>query len=154
MTFINYPSENEWRIWDQQNMKAINYNHGFCDIDENSLGNTKTIRAANWHSLYQKTHFCPLEVEIYKSDVWISPNGKYYDGVAHDVTAEKILDVIYGIDGEYCAGDKLESMGWIRVTTSIMWNIRLNELKNKTLTKRQYDALFDWCQFHKIQFPL
>ena len=153
MIFINYPNENEWRIWDQKNMKAINYNHGFCDIDENRLGNTKTIRAANWHSLYQKTHFCPLEVEIYANDVWIAPDGKYYDGVAHDVTAEKILNIIYGVDGEY-AGDQLESMGWIRATTTPMWKIRLNELKEKRLTQRQYNALLDWCVFHKIDFPL
>ena len=34
-----------------------------------------------------------------------------------------------------------------------MWDIRLNEFDGKILTQPQYDALWDWCLEHNIEFP-
>lgn len=153
MIFINYPNKDEWREWDQDKMLAINYRGGFCEIDENQLEDVEYCICNSWHDLYKKKNFCPLEVESWFKDVWIAPSGKLYDGVAHDVTAEQILSIIYGEEEELCPGDRLEARGWIRATTGIMWNLRLDELVQKRLTNSQYNALFDWCQLHKINFP-
>ena len=97
MFFINHLRPNEWWEWNQEKMIAINYNGGSHNIDENSLGSVEYYECDSWHELYLAKHFCPLEAEIYNRDVWISPDGKYYDGDAHEVTAKDILEIIYGI---------------------------------------------------------
>jgi hypothetical protein len=153
MLFINHLQKDEWWEWDQEKMRAYNYRGGHYDIDENSLGDVEYVECNSWHELYLKKHFCPLEVESWWNDVWISPDGRFYDGVAHDVTAEHLLSIIYGEETEWCAGDALTAKGWLRATTSAMWKIRLPELIETPLTQKQYNALFDWCQHHKITFP-
>jgi hypothetical protein len=155
MKFINYPN-GQWSEWDMKRMLAFNYRHGWCNIDENALGGVECIDLKDWHELYLVKHFCPLRVEKTARDVWISPDGLYYDGDAHEVMAEHILKLIYG-EGEddhiFCAGDKLEKKGWIRATVSMMWQVRFNEWTGKRITQEQYDALWDYCECHKLRFP-
>lgn len=153
MLFINHRDPNEWWEWNQETMRAISYRGGFHEVDENSLGGVECYECNNWHELYLAKHFCPLEVEIWERNVWISPDGKYYDGDAHEVAAKDILEIVYGEDSDFWEGDKLEARGWIRATTSMMWDVRFDEWSEKRLTQKQYDALWDWCQFHKMKFP-
>ena len=153
MLFINHLKENEWWRWDVEKMCAYNYNGGFHDVHDDMLLNAECFECNSWHELYLTKHFCPLEVGIWENDIWISPEGKYYGGKAHEVAAERLLELIYGEDVDYCAGDKLESYGWVRATTSLMWSIRFDEWKDKCLTQKQYDALYDWCKYHKMNFP-
>ena len=156
MLFINYPTRDQWREWDQNKMKAFNYMGGWCDVDENALGGVECVELDSWHDLYLVKHFCPLVAEKRYSDVWISPDGDYYDGNAHDVAAEHLLKIIYGEPEDehiFCAGDKLEALGWVRATTSMMWQVRLEDWKHKTVTQAQFDALWDYCCCHAIRFP-
>lgn len=153
MLFINHLKPDEWWEWDADKMRAYNYYGGWHDVNENSLGSVEAIQCESWHELYKKTQFCPLERDVESRDVWISTDGKYYDGQAHDVTAEKILEVVFNQEVDFCAGDKLEDKGWIRASTTLMWDIRFDDLSRKTLTKKQYEALWDWCQYHHMKFP-
>lgn len=156
MLFINYPTQDQWREWDQNKMRAYNYRGGWCDVDENALGGVECVELASWHELYLVKHFCPLAAEKLDRDVWISPDGEYYDGNAHEVAAEHILKLIYGEneDGHiFCAGDKLEGLGWIRATTSMMWQVRFDDWTGKTITQAQFDALWDYCHCHALKFP-
>ena len=152
MLFINYPSD-QWREWDTERMLAFNYRGGHCEVDENALGGVECVELNDWHELYLVKHFCPLKVEKLATDVWISPDGEYYDGNAHEVAAEHILRIVYGEEVEWCAGDKLEEKGWIRATTSMMWQVRLKEWTGKRITQDQCDALWDYCHCHAIKFP-
>ena len=152
MLFIDYP-KGQWREWDQERMLAFNFRGGHCKVDENNLGEVECREYDSWHALYRATGFCPLEVESWARDVWIYPQGKFYDGEAHEVAAEHLLELIYGEEIDYCCGDVLEEKGWVRATTSAMWEVRMNEWEGKTLTQRQYDSLFDWCTMHKKRFP-
>ena len=126
MLFINYPSKDQWREWDPNAMKAFNYRGGYCEVNENALGDVKCLELSNWHELYLQTRFCALQADKYYKDVWISPDGKYYDGIAHEVAAEHLLKIIYGINCDHSSGDRLEDLGWIRATTSAMWEVRFN----------------------------
>lgn len=154
MFFINHLRPNEWWQWNRENMKAYNYMGGWHNVNENSLGNAECYEYDSWHELYLAKHYCPLETDKYEKDAWISPEGRYYYGEAHAVKAEYICDIIYGLDLDMDdAEDYLEKLGWIRVTTSLMWEIRFDKLKEKRLTQRQCDALWDWCEYHKKEFP-
>ncbi len=153
MFFINHLRPDEWWKWDRENMIACNYMGGWHNINENRLGGVEYYECDSWHELYLAKHFCPLETDKFERDVWISPEGKYYCGDAHEVTAQYILDIIYGEEVDFWDGDKLEARGWIRATTSMMWDVRFDEWSGKRLTQKQYDALWDWCQFHKMKFP-
>lgn len=95
-----------------------------------------------------------LEVNKKSRDVWISPDGKFYNGNPHEIQAGYICEIIYGLDDIAYGGDELESRGWIRATTSLMWDVRFDEWKNKYITQKQYDALWDWCECHKRKFPV
>lgn len=153
LTFIKYPNDNAWWKFNKKQMRAYNHRGGHRDIDEETLNQVECFECNSWHELFLAKGFCPIERDIRNNDVWIAPNGKFYDGLAHEVTARQILDIIFGenID-DYC-GDILEKRGWIRATTSLMWDIRLDEFDGKILTQSQYDALWDWCLEHNIEFP-
>ena len=153
MFFINHLRPDEWWRWDRENMIAYNYMGGWNNIDENRLGGVEYYECDGWHELYLAKHFCPLETDKSERNVWISPEGKYYCGDAHEVTAQYILDIIYGEEADFWDGDKLEARGWVRATTSMMWDVRFDEWSGKQLTQKQYDALWDWCQFHKMKLP-
>ena len=153
MLFIKQLNTNEWWELDRDRMMLYNYNGGHHYIKEEELGKSETAEYNSWHELYLAKHYCPLEVNIRWSNVWISPEGKYYDGDAHENRAEEILEIIYGETDVDWFGDRLEELGWIRATNSLMWEIRLQELENKRLTQKQYDALWDWCELHNKQFP-
>lgn len=153
MLFINYPSD-QWRQWDTDRMLAFNYRGGYCKINENALGGVESVELDSWHELYLVKKFCPLTAEKRDKDVWIAPFGEYFIGEAHDVAAEYILDVVYGETHDMCwAGDILEDKGWVRATTSAMWEYRLHEFNGKKMPQKQYDALFDYCQYHNLKFP-
>lgn len=152
MLFINHLDS--WWELDKEKMMVFNYMGGYHYVDENLLEQSEICEYNNWHELYLTKHFCPLEVSVRWNNVWISPNGRYYDGDAHENRAEEILEIMYGEIYFDWAGDKLEELGWIRATTSLMWEVRFDELENKYLTQNQYDALWDWCEHHKKKFPI
>lgn len=154
MHFLKYNGENGWWEWDQEKMIAYNYHGGHHYIDENALGDAEYCECESWRELYLKKHYCPIEVDVFARDVWISPDGKYYDGEAHAVMAEHICELVYGFWKEIDYAEHfLEEHGWVKATTSLMWELRFEEWYWKELPQRQYDALWDWCQCHRMPFP-
>ena len=156
MTFLKYKDADVWWEWNKEKMIAYNYLGGHHNINENSLGDAEYCECDNWHDLFLKKHYCPIQTDIATRDVWISPNGKYYNGDAHAVQAEYICDVIFGMNDSdiYYAEDYLSNNGWIKATTSFMWDIcYYSALCNSIMPQAQFDALWDWCQFHHQDFP-
>lgn len=153
MLFINHLNKEEWWEFDKNKMMVYNYMGGHNSVDEESIAKAEIYDCNNWHELYLKKHFCPLEVDKWGRDVWISPDGRFYNGNAHEVTAGYLCEIIYGLEDIDYGGDELESRGWIRATTSLMWDVRIDEWKEKIITQKQYNALWDWCECHKKTFP-
>ena len=153
MLFINHLEPNVWWQLDKERMMAFNYRGGHNYVTEEDIKNSDVVEYDSWHELYLAKHFCPIETEVWFRDVWISPEGKFYDGEAHLVMAEYLCDIIYGQEDIFCADDYLEERGWIKATTSFMWELRFESLCNREFPQKQYDALFDWCECHKKAFP-
>ena len=118
---------------------------------ETALYSTKTNRSGC--KLHGKERQCQLEMSIDITDAWISPDGRFYNGDAHDNRAEELLEAVYGEEDVICPGDRLEELGWIRVTTSLMWEVRADTWNGRRLPQKQYDALWDWCKCHGKGFP-
>lgn len=154
MLFIQN-SKNEWLELDKEKMLVFYFSGGFHNITKQELEKSKIVECDNWHELYKRTKYCPLEVSIKWPNVWVSPNGLYYNGDAHENRAEEILETIYGEINEYWAGDRLEELGWVRATRTLMWEVRIDSdyWENKKLPQKQYDALWDWCNHHNKRFP-
>lgn len=153
MLFVSMDNKNTWWEFNKEKMTAYNYRGGHHSVSEDDLAGADICEYQSWHELYLAKHFCPLEVDVWNNDVWISPEGKFYDGNAHEVTAEDLIEIIYGGCGDFWAGDRLESHGWVRATTSLMWDVRFDEWREKVLTQKQYGALLNWCTCHKKEFP-
>lgn len=154
MLFIRN-SKNEWWELDIYKMNVFNFSGGFHTITNEEIKNSEILECAGWRDLYLKKDYCPLEVTVKWRDVWVSPVGKYYNGEAHENRAEEILEIIYGETDVDWAGDRLEELGWIRATASLMWEVRADSdyWGNKRITQKQYDALWDWCKLHAKTFP-
>lgn len=144
--------EHYWEL-DENKMLVFNYRGGHHSISQDEINTSKVIECENWHDLYLKAHYCPIETDKHESHAWISPDGTFYEGNAHEVQAEDICEIVFGLEDEFCPGDVLEEKGFIRVTTTLMWEVRIDELASQTLTQKQYDALFDWCQCHNKEIP-
>lgn len=154
MKFIQCSGENNWWEWDTKNMLAYNYFGEHYNIDENALGDAKYIECDSWRDLYLRTHWSPIESDIWEKTAWLSPNGKFIAAKAHEVTAEDICEIYYGENqGILWAGDYLEERGWVRLTTSLMWDVRDSYWFDKDLTQKQLDMLWDWCELHNKVYP-
>lgn len=100
-------------------------------------------------------------------DGWLSPEGDCYafsyNCCGHELLAEAIIETLHlreKIEKKifYATtedSDFLESLGWVRLSTTLMWGVRLNEgyWEDKELTQAQIDVLFDWCNVHAMSFP-
>ena len=93
-------------------------------------------------------------------DVWIAPNGDFYDGEAHANRAAEILHHLYGLNtenlGDFEPVDKLEALGWIRASSGYYWGRRLEDryYLKKELTQAQLSALYDFCQAHGLAYDV
>ena len=94
-------------------------------------------------------------------DGWLSPEGDCYafsyGYSGHELLAEAIIEALHlqKVSTIMEDSDFLESLGWIRLSTTFMWDVRLNEgyWEDKELTQAQIDILFDWCNVHAMNFP-
>lgn len=145
--------QNEWWELDKEKMKVFNFNGGSRNITKQELESSEMLECSGWHELYKKKRWNPLEENVKWNDVWISPDGRFYNGEAHDNRAEEILEIIYGEIDVTWSGDRLEELGWVRATTSLMWEIRADYWNDKKITQKLYDALWDWCIYHNKKFP-
>lgn len=143
-----------WLELDRDRMEVFGFSGGFHNITEEQLQSCEIVECENWRELYLQKGYCPLEVTVRWHDVWISPEGKFYNGEAHENRAEEILEIMYGETDIDWHGDRLEELGWVRASASLMWEVRGEKYwKEKDLTQKQYDALWNWCQLHKKLFP-
>lgn len=151
-----------WWKWNEDNMRLVNFNGGGFPIDENEdyWLNGNLVEAKNWHELMHKVGYNPFLADEYDNNVWISPDGEYWDGDAHAVAAESICWYLYNpqgidrIDMDYKpffdAEDSLISCGWIKAS-KIFWS--LHYVPNMEMNERQAIALQNWCYLHDIKFP-
>lgn len=148
-------AKGEWWELDKDNMTVFSFYGGFHNITKLELESSEILECDGWGELYKIKKWCPLEVDIRWTNVWISPEGCFYNGDAHENRAEEILEIVYGETDVDWTGDRLEELGWIRVTTSLMWEVRTDSdyWNNKELEQKQYDALWDWCKIHNKKFP-
>ena len=144
-----------WWELEKEKMRVFNFNGGSHDISKQELETSDILECDGWHELYKIKKWCPLEVPIRWPNVWVSPDGLFYDGDAHENRAEEILEIIYGETNDCWAGDRLEELGWVRATKSLMWEVRMDSdyWSNKKISQKQYDALWDWCKSHNKTFP-
>lgn len=162
MTFVYLKDwENEWKWWrwNKKTMQLQNFRGGGFDIDENAeyWTTAQQYEFDSWHELYEAKGVNPLKVDIAERDVWISPDGVYFNGEAHAVAATYNVRLVYGIEMEFdgmdSAEDYLIRRGWIKATCSFMWPFYIKEDKIWKITQKTYDALFDYCKFHDLDMP-
>lgn len=152
MTFLKYKnSEDWWELVDQKGeLVAYNYLGGWHNVDENSeeymYGTVVTLN--NWNHLYERYGYCPFYTEEPKRDMWIAPDGKMYDcGAigAHEVTAQYLLEIIFDEDeGLFVSGDKLIDYGWVKVTTSLMYQYYHESGMYDAMTDEQWISYQLW----------
>ena len=94
-------------------------------------------------------HLKPCENIARCRDGWLSPKGDYYafnyDCSGHELLAEAIIETLHLQKKSDIMEDSdfLESIGWVRLSTKTMWDVRLNEgyWEDKELTQAQIDVL-------------
>lgn len=155
MLFIKLLGSNQWLKLYKEKMLVFDFNGDYRNLTNEELESSKMVECDGWHELYKMKKWCPLEVSVNWPDVWISPNGIFFNGKAHETRAEELLEILYGETNVCCPGDRLEELGFIRATISLMWDIRIdsNYWNEKKIKQKQYDSLWDWCKFHKKKFP-
>lgn len=149
MTFLKYAGDDYWWKWPEDELTVFNFNGGSHDINENSerFMNGTIIRAEDWHDLYVKTGYMALKVCKPVREMWISPEGDMYESEAHEVTAKRILEVIYGEklkNNFWNCGDTLIERGWIKVTTSLMYRSYMLDGMYDNMTREQLLAWYNW----------
>ena len=151
MTFVKLSGQHGWWEWDRDRMRLYNYDCGHTDIDENSdewMGAT-LLEADDWHDLFVKTGYCPLYAPIWKNDLWVDIDGRTYEGMAHEVCAEDIGEILWGRDD--VDGDELIRLGWIKLTTSGMLTYYIDYGMYDHITMEQEDVIRRWAADHGVK---
>lgn len=151
MTFVKPFGETGYWEWDKARMRLYNYHCGHHDIDENSdeWMHAHLVEAKDWHDLYMKTGFCPLYVSYMERDMWVDPDGGCYEGLAHEVCAEDIGEVLWGRDD--VDGDELIRLGWIKLTTSGMLTYYLDYGMYDHITYEQERVIRAWAEYWGVK---
>lgn len=90
-----------------------------------------------------------MDVKKLKPDGWINPQGEFFscedygDSRSHEISAEPLLLKFYGIESAVC-GDKLIERGWIKVTTSLMFDIYKDNGLFDHMTLKQINTFNVW----------
>lgn len=160
MKFLKW-REDLWAV-DLDKMQLNNFRGGYCDINENAdyWINRQLLEYNGWYDALHAHSINPFVVDEYYDDVWISPDGEYYDGNGHSVMAERLVWYFYNPQGldrrsmEFCcdtdAEDQLIALGWVKAS-KVFW--RLHYTPYMQVSERQYIALQNWCYLHDISIP-
>lgn len=90
-----------------------------------------------------------MNIDKLTSDGWINPQGEFFScedyggSRSHEISAEPLLLKFYGIESAIC-GDKLIERGWIKVTTSLMFDIYKTNGLFDNMTSGQTDTFNLW----------
>ena len=149
--FVKLSGQHHWYLWDEDKFVLRNFRGGWRNIDENSdeWMLSTIVSADSWHDLYEKIGYNPMLEQTPPRDAWVDCDGNFYYGDAHELCAEQILDVLYGLEwGEYnySAGDNLVAHGWIKLTTSAMLPYYLEYGMYDHITSKQEDAIRRWSK--------
>ena len=160
---MNFIKVNDcWWEVDLDQMRLYNFRGGHCNINENAdyWLNGTIFQFDTWLDLMHAKRYNPFLVDEYANDVWISPDGEYWEGQAHSVAAEYIVWYLYNphkIDIHemdynpwYDAEEVLLSNGWIKASDAF-WTLHF--VPNMVMNERQAIALHNWCYIHNIDFP-
>ena len=148
MKFVNW--NNAW--WELSDKGILyNYHNGHTSIDKEVLETLNCIECHDWHELYMLTGYNPLKVDIDSFNVWIDPAGNYFDGNAHGLKARDILELIYDEHDVTLAEDVLVDRGWVKSTTSLMWEYY--QQHTYRVSRRTWDALVEYCKLHSLKVP-
>ena len=148
-------NDSYWEV-DILNMKLFNFNGGYHDINEFSDDwlNGELVAAESWHDLYQKTGFNPLEGTIAANSGWLDPEGTIWSCEAHLTGAEEICDIAFGItDSDIDCADYLKSLGWVKITSSCMFDFYVQDSMYLFMSPPQYQFFVKWCKIHKKPIP-
>lgn len=86
----------------------------------------------------------------YENDAWLSPDGRFYKGAAHEVCAEYILAEVYGMEDVMFAADTLIRVGWVKLTNGFMFSHYVEDGMYANLTSEQTNSMNNWLEVHGL----
>ena len=153
--FVKLSGSDWWYRWDEDRFVLKNFRGGWRDIDENSdeWMLSTIMEADSWHDLYLKTGFNPMWEFEPPRDAWLDREGNFYEGTAHELCAEQIIEVIWGYEWgsyNYSAADNLVANGWVKLTTSAMLPYYIEDGMYDCLSEAQVHAIRQWASDWRI----
>ena len=149
--FVNI--DDYWHLWDQEHMRLEDLTPGFWNIDENSpeWARAEVHEFDSWYDLYVRTNFNPLRSNYKERCPWLDPDGYFWQGDAHEVSAEYICELVY--DKKFDIGraaNFLVDLGWVKLSDTLMWQYYCEYGMYRDITLAQERAMFKWCEYHNI----
>lgn len=155
MKFVQLYGHDEWWELDENQCRLLNYQGGHRYIDENSEEWTgaKVVDLEDWHALYLKYDYNPFQLDDFIPEMWIAPNGDFFDGRAHEVIAEDLLDIVYGIKHRLeGSGDLLIEKGWVKVSATLMHEYYCEAGMYTHLSAGQRWVVKNWSEHYDLSF--
>lgn len=157
MKFVKLQGSDEWLLWEEEYMFLSNIKGGGQRIDENSPAwiNAYVEEADSWYAICKKHSYYPNATSYKRNCSWLSPDGLFIEADAHACAAEYICQYLYDItdmDIEWC-DDYLRQHGWVKLTTSVMYQIYYEDGMYDHLTQPQRDSIRLWADCHCMDYP-
>ena len=153
MTFVKLSGEPHFYRFNQEKFRLYNFRGGWRSIDENSTDwmYSTHIEAEDWHDLYLSTSYNPMLASVMDRDVWLDPEGRFYDGEGHSLCAEYICEILWGYTDDnppeamWSADDFLIRKGWVKLTPDAMLPYYISQGMYERLSEYQVHSIRDWA---------
>ncbi len=154
--FIKPLGDTRWYQLNPKNGRMYDRGVGILSFsfDENdpSYAKSEIIEAEDWHDLFKKTGYSGLCRDITAKDLWVDREGGCWEGLAHAVAAQEIVEDIIGEDLDLAKAEGyLVDNGWVKLTTSFMLDYYINDGMYDYITTDQARTIKEWCDFHEFE---
>ena len=154
--FVQLSGSKDWLYWDGTKMYLENIKGGWYPIKEDTPEwlDATIEEYDNWYELCKAKHYYPTQCSHTNCDCWLSPDGRFFDGNAHACEAEYLCEYLYNHEVTIMTcDDYLIEHGWVKLTTSLMYNIYEENGMYRFITPEQRESIRLWCDAHERLYP-
>ncbi len=155
MTFVKFQNDNKWWLYEEKYNSISQINASFQKIypDDPKWKEAEIINLDSWFQLCKLKNYYPTETGITERDLWVDPDGRCFQGEAHELQAEYLCEYLYDMhltmdSFPLTAADLLIKAGWVKLTTSLMHDYYIEDGMYDKLTIDQIETIRSWELYH------
>lgn len=156
--FLKLKDSTDWMLYEDDGfLSNIRGEGSYVRKDSPEWNEAVIDESISWYELCKKYSYYPTETTYRSRDVWLSPDGRFFEGRCHAVEAEYICEYMFNKHVSIHAWDTWDDFlideGWVKLTTTLMYSCYIENGMYKNLTDEQKKSARIWAYQHRMPAP-